>query len=103
MTDPEGILPRLETHAKLASADERYGDAQAFWAACRYISDERAWVIEHGASEVSRPRYWGGVKGWTYENLEAVRFSREADARSQAEAMDDGFPGNYRIAEHGWG
>lgn len=64
---------------------------------------ESGWVIEHGASEVSRPRYWGGVHGWTFDNLQAVRFVREDDARSQAEAMDDGVPGNYRIAEHGWG
>lgn len=64
---------------------------------------ESGWVIEHGASEVSHPRYWGGVHGWTYDNLQAIRFCREEDARSQAEAMDDGFPDNYRIAEHGWG
>jgi hypothetical protein len=64
---------------------------------------ESGWVIEHGASEVSRPRYWGGVHGWTFENLKAVRFAREEDARSIAESMDDGVPDNYRIAEHGWG
>lgn len=63
---------------------------------------ESGWVIEHGASEVSRPRYWGGVHGWTYDNLKAVRFAREADAKSQAEADADGFPDNYRIKEHGW-
>ena len=63
---------------------------------------EYAWVIEHGASEVSKPRYWGGVHGWTYENLQAVRFAREVDAQSVAESMDDGFPGNYRLAEHAW-
>lgn len=63
---------------------------------------EDGWVIEHGASEVSRPRYWGGVHGWTYENLRAVRFCREEDARSIAEGMDDGVPDNYRIAEHCW-
>jgi len=64
---------------------------------------EYGWVIEHGASEVSRPRYWGGVRGWTFDNLQAVRFAREVDAQSQAEAMDDGVPNNYRIKEHGWG
>ena len=61
-----------------------------------------AWVIEYGPSEPSRPRYWGGAHGWTYDHMEAVRFTREQDARSQAEAMDDGVPDNYRIAEHGW-
>ena len=66
------------------------------------MSEGNGWVIEHGASEVSRPRYWGGVYGWTYDNLQAVRFAREADARSQAEAMDDGVPDNYRICEHLW-
>ena len=64
---------------------------------------EFGWVIEHGASEISRPRYWGGVHGWTYDNLKAVRFAREIDAQSQAEADDDGVPNNYRIKEHGWG
>lgn len=68
----------------------------------RVEQEEAGWVIEHGASEVSRPRYWGGIHGWTYDNLQAVRFAREADARSEAEAMDDGFPGNYRICEHLW-
>lgn len=60
------------------------------------------WVIEHGSSEVSRPRYWGGTHGWTFDSLQAVRFAREIDAQSAAESMDDGFPENYRIAEHGW-
>ncbi|MBI1213636.1 MAG: hypothetical protein GC190_19430 [Alphaproteobacteria bacterium] len=64
---------------------------------------EYGWLIEHGQSEPSRPRYWGGVHGWTYDNLKAVRFAREIDAQSQAEAMDDGAPDNYRIKEHGWG
>ena len=64
--------------------------------------DERGWVIEHGASEPCRPRYWGGVHGWTYDHLKAVRFAREIDARSQAEAYDDGAPDNYRVCEHMW-
>jgi hypothetical protein len=50
--------------------------------------EETGWVIEHGASEQSYPTYWGGVHGWTRDNLKAVRFSREEDARSQAEAMN---------------
>lgn len=66
------------------------------------MTDETGWVIEHGASEPSLPRYWGGVHGWTYENLLATRFARQCDAQSQAEAMDDGVPDNYRIAEHMW-
>lgn len=66
------------------------------------VTDEWGWLIEHGASEVSRPRYWGGVHGWTFDNLKAVRFAREEDARSIAESMDDGVPNNYRIKEHGW-
>lgn len=67
------------------------------------MSDETGWVIEHGASEQSHPTYWGGVHGWTPDNLKAVRFSREEDARSQAEAMNgDGATDNYRIADHMW-
>ncbi len=68
----------------------------------RAVVDESGWLIEHGASEVSRPRYWGGVHGWTYDNLKAVRFARDIDAQSIAESMDDGVPDNYRIKEHGW-
>lgn len=37
---------------------------------------EVGWVIEHGASSTSLPKYWGGVHGWTYDNLKAVRFVR---------------------------
>lgn len=69
----------------------------------RYLGKvEDGWVIEHGASEGSRPRYWGGVHGWTYDNLQAVRFVRKIDAQSVAESMDDGVPGNYRLAEHAY-
>lgn len=64
---------------------------------------EVGWVIEHGASSTSLPKYWGGVHGWTYDNLKAVRFVREIDAQSEAEYLDDdGVPGNYRLAEHMW-
>ena len=64
---------------------------------------ESGWLIEHGTSPAYAPRYWCGAHGWTTDNLKAVRFAREIDARLQAEAMDDGVPDNYRIAEHGWG
>ena len=66
-------------------------------------NEETGWVIEHSGSEPSLPRYWGGVHGWTHDNLKAVRFVREIDAQSEAEHLDDdGVPENYRVAEHMW-
>lgn len=84
-------------------APERLRQPSADLVAAAKAEMECGWLIELGASEISRPRYWGGVHGWTYDNLKAVRFAREEDARSIAESMDDGFPNNYRVKEHGWG
>lgn len=72
------------------------------------MREESGWVIERGDSDASRPFYWGGACGWTYDNLCAVRFARKEDAESvettlRWERERKGFqPHNNRIAEHGW-
>ena len=73
----------------------------------RIVSSETGWVIEHGASEPCKPRYWAGkswdgLSEWTYDHMKAIRFAREIDAQRVAEAADDGVPNNYRVCEHAW-
>lgn len=69
---------------------------------------EYGWVIEHGASETSAPRYWAAGQidpnrssAWTGNDAHAIRFARKLDAERVAERTMKGIP--VRIAEHGWG
>lgn len=71
------------------------------------MSEELAWVIEHGDSEVSAPRYWAGSdrdpqrsSAWTSNHLEAIRFARAEDAQKVAQRALGGV--EVRICEHGW-
>jgi hypothetical protein len=68
---------------------------------------EGGWVIEHGSSPTYKPRYWCGVHEFDEDHLKAVRLSREIDAQSEAEYLDNDFDaaniGNYRVAYHEWG
>lgn len=56
-----------------------------------------AWVLEREGSPADRPLYWAGSY-WSADNLEAVRFSRSADAVAASSLM----LGNHRVVEHGW-
>ena len=84
------------------------------------MSEETGWVIEHGESETSRPRYWAGMmcgaapKGttikaiislWSFDNLKAIRFARRADALAIRENIEWADPDGktHRVCEHGWG
>lgn len=66
---------------------------------------EFGWVIEKGVSESSSPLYWTGevnTLSWNEDNLQAIRFAREIDAKR---FMDKSFnSGNmlHRVREHGW-
>lgn len=69
---------------------------------------EFAWVIEHGKSEVSAPRYWAAGQvdparssAWTQNHEHAIRFARKLDAERVVERTMKGIP--VRVAEHGWG
>lgn len=106
---PDSAEPALEPEEGFWQYSQRTGDENWETIADRYRASQMvletettAWLIEYGPSAPSRPRYWGGVHGWTFDHLQAVRFARQVDAQSIAESMDDGVPGNYRIAEHMW-
>jgi len=63
---------------------------------------EFAWVIERGDSASDRPWYWMGGDQWTENNLLAVRFSREIDARQASVFLQKLDWRDHRIVEHGW-
>jgi hypothetical protein len=60
------------------------------------------WIIEDDATDVTSSLYWGGRHGWTPDYLQAVRFCREDDARSQADTMAGRGSGNFRIMRCKW-
>lgn len=69
---------------------------------------EFAWVIEHG--EVSAPNYYAPQlpSGWSKDSLEAIRFARQQDAKTIADAYAVECIGvdeevELRFCEHGWG
>ena len=61
--------------------------------------EETGWVIEREDSEMSRPLYFCGG-AWDHDNLKAIRFARETDARRLCHYMFPGEP--HRIADHAW-
>jgi hypothetical protein len=70
-------------------------------------NDELAWLIEHGDSATSEPRYWAAGQtdanrssAWTFNHMEAIRFARKVDAEKVVRRIMKGVP--VRIAEHGW-
>lgn len=66
------------------------------------MATEFGWLIEDGASEVSKPRYWSGI-GWDYDHNRAIRYARRIDAENEAVGLDDTeLPHRHRICEHGW-
>lgn len=73
------------------------------------MSDESAWLIEHGKSETSRPQYWVGFTDndslWSFDNLAAVRFVRKEDALHIRTCIEreHRHHGTHRVCEHGWG
>ena len=69
--------------------------------------EEFAWVIEHGNSDPSEPKYWAAgqqnpaqTSAWTSNHMEAIRFARADDARKVASRIMKGI--EVRICEHGW-
>lgn len=82
--------------------------------------EETGWVIEHGESEVSSPKYFGGliravinnpitpfVCFWTKDNSLVVRFSRKRDAECIAITLKensylDQAEIYHRVCEHAW-
>lgn len=71
------------------------------------VREESGWVIEHGESDTSRPLYFAGHKfraeegpnqnnPWSYDHMEAIRFSRKEDAENMGLLTD------VRICKHGW-
>jgi len=67
------------------------------------------WVIEAGWTSTAKPDYWCGVEvlgdgvcqhHWNPDNLQAVRFAREADARVVARCLLE--TESYRVCEHIW-
>ena len=73
------------------------------------MSEESGWLIERGDSDGSRPNYWIGFSGnkslWSFDNLEAVRFSRKEDALRVRTSIESSHytEGTHRVTEHGWG
>lgn len=63
---------------------------------------ETGWLIERGDSEVCAPLYWGGVHGWTTDNLKAIRYARREDAQAEADWSESEATYKARIAEHQW-
>jgi hypothetical protein len=93
------------------------------WSEINRAQQQRGWLIEAGWSDPSKPEYFcgsydpwkaGDAEGhhdafdrpqwpfaqWTTDNLGAVRFVREADARCVAASIP-GQP-DVRICEHSW-
>lgn len=73
------------------------------------ILPEGGWVIEHHISPAHTPSYWcgwnDGGKDWDTDNLKAIRFSSEQDARTTSEfleQLEDSWHKN-RVAYHEWG
>lgn len=69
--------------------------------------EQFAWVVEHGTSPVSAPRYWAAGQvdptrssAWTENHEHAIRFARRLDAERVAERTMQGIA--VRICEHGW-
>lgn len=74
---------------------------------------ERGWVIEHGESEPSAPRYWcaGATFNegphdphrssmWTQNDAHAIRLARRTDAERVRERMMGGI--HVRVCQHIW-
>lgn len=70
---------------------------------------EGGWVIEHHASPTHTPNYFAGWndggKDWDTDNLKAVRFAREQDARTVSEFLEQLEDSRHknRVAYHEWG
>ena len=67
------------------------------------MSEQFAFVIERGDSEVSTPIYYAPqmADGWSQNHLDACRFARACDAESVADAYGLGDEFGIRICEHG--
>lgn len=70
---------------------------------------ERAWVLEHGDSPTSQPRYWAAGQidplrssAWTENFMAAIRFAREEDGRAVADRMMKKREIPVRVCQHIW-
>ncbi len=68
---------------------------------------EFGWLIEHGESPASQPRYWAAGQidpqrssAWTENHMHAIRFARKLDAERVAKRTMKTIA--VRIAEHAW-
>lgn len=73
---------------------------------------EHGWLIEHGDSEPSAPRYWAvgayfnevsdprRSSSWTENHNEAIRFARQLDAERVVQRCMRGIP--TRVCHHEW-
>jgi len=66
---------------------------------------EQGWVIEHYTSPAFAPKYWGGNEEWTTDNLKAVRFNREQDAKSVSRFLEhlEDETHTHWVRFHEWG
>lgn len=68
------------------------------------MSEETAWVIEHGGHPA--PLYWTGRSWgeWSGDHMKACRFSRRYDAQKVALAVGDpsARANAHKVAEHVW-
>ena len=65
--------------------------------------EETGWLIEKWSEELHRPvwlRAYYGVFGWTYDSLEAIRFSRKSDAEQIKTMLHNSE--KLETTEHGW-
>ncbi len=66
---------------------------------------EFGWVIEREDSSIPTPLYWSGEVNplsWSSDNLEAIRFARELDARRFMDRCFDLANMKHRVCQHGW-
>jgi hypothetical protein len=115
----EPLEKRLLKEADFWSGQPSGGDVEAL---CREAAsvvshvgnsapsaDMSAWVIEHGASPVSQPRYWAAGQvnphqssAWTENHMHAIRFARQLDAERVADRIMGRSQIQVRVCEHIW-
>jgi hypothetical protein len=75
----------------------------------KMTTDESGWVLEHGDSPVSAPRYWAAGQidptrssAWTENHMAAIRFARHDDARAVQTRFMQKANVAVRVCEHIW-